>query len=199
MQKERDPDQLEPEQTLQEEKVEECCEECGEECDSADRSKATDAVEVSAAWKELNNKYLRLHAEFENFRRRTARESLEQAERSEWRVLEKILVVVDNFDRAIESGPGEDLQALFKGMKLIHEQFQGIVKGFGLEPVGAVGDDFDPHYHDALMKQPSEEQPEGALLAIFEKGYLAKGHVLRHAKVIVSAGSENNTQDCPKE
>lgn len=148
------------------------------------------SVEESAEWKELNSKYLRLYAEFENYRRRTARESIEQAERAEWRVLEKLLGVVDNFDRAIAGGAGEDPLALFKGMELIHGQFQELLAGFGLEPVGEVGEQFDPNLHDALMKQPSNEHPEGVLTAIFEKGYKAKAHILRHAKVVVSAGSE---------
>lgn len=156
-------------------------------------------VVESTEYQELNQKYLRLYAEFENFRRRSAREAIENVERAEWKVLEKLLGVVDNFDRAIESGAGEDAEALFKGMGLIYGQFKELLKGFGLEPIGAVGEQFDPNLHDALMNQPSKEQPEGALVAIFEKGYTAKGRVLRHAKVVVSAGTKENEQKSKKE
>lgn len=159
--------------------------------EAVEKSEPQGRADETSALTELNGKYLRLHAEFENFRRRTARESLEQGERAEWKVLEKLLTVVDNFDRAIDNGPGEEAEKLFKGMQLIHTQFREFLKGLGLESIGQVGDTFDPYLHDALMKQPSAEIPEGKIAAIFEKGYSAKGHVLRHAKVVVSAGTEN--------
>ncbi len=161
----------------------------------AAESPAAAKVEDSAEWKELHDKYLRLHAEFENYRRRTAREALEQAVVSEQKVLAAFLGVVDDFDRAIEGGEGQDAAAFFSGMKMIHGQFVRLLEGFGLEAVGAVGEKFDPALHEALMKQPSDEIGEDCIVAVFQKGYAAKGKVLRHAKVVVSAGKSEEKEN----
>ena len=161
----------------------------------AAESPAAAKVEDSAEWKELHDKYLRLHAEFENYRRRTAREALEQAVVSEQKVLAAFLGVVDDFDRAIEGGEGQDAAAFFSGMKMIHGQFVRLLEGFGLEAVGAVGEKFDPALHEALMKQPSDEVEEDCIVAVFQKGYAAKGKVLRHAKVVVSAGKSEEKEN----
>ncbi len=161
----------------------------------AAESPAAAKVEDSAEWKELHDKYLRLHAEFENYRRRTAREALEQAVVSEQKVLAAFLGVVDDFDRAIEGGEGQDAAAFFSGMKMIHGQFVRLLEGFGLEAVGAVGEKFDPALHEALMKQPSDEIEEDCIVAVFQKGYAAKGKVLRHAKVVVSAGKSEEKEN----
>ncbi len=181
-------------------------EERGEERLESDLEVAEEQIEAetpsvvdTAEYQELHQKYLRLYAEFENFRRRSAHEAIENIERAEWKVLEKLLGVVDNFERAIEGGAGEDAEALFKGMELIYGQFKELLKGFGLEPFGTVGEQFDPHLHDALMSQPSDEQPEGCVVSIFERGYAAKGRVLRHAKVVVSTGACESEQESEKE
>ena len=161
----------------------------------AAESPAAPKVEETAEWKELHDKYLRLHAEFENYRRRTAREALEQAVVSEQKVLAAFLGVVDDFDRAIEGGEGQDAAAFFSGMKMIHGQFVRLLEGFGLEAVGAVGEKFDPALHEALMKQPSDEVEEDCIVAVFQKGYTARGKVLRHAKVVVSAGKSEEEEN----
>ena len=161
----------------------------------AAESPAAAKVEDSAEWKELHDKYRRLHAEFENYRRRTAREALEQAVVSEQKVLAAFLGVVDDFDRAIEGGEGQDAAAFFSGMKMIHGQFVRLLEGFGLEAVGTVGEKFDPALHEALMKQPSDEIEEDCIVAVFQKGYAAKGKVLRHAKVVVSAGKSEEKEN----
>ena len=171
----------------------------GASAGEAAESPAAAKVEDSAEWKELHDKYLRLHAEFENYRRRTAREALEQAVVSEQKVLAAFLGVVDDFDRAIEGGEGQDAAAFFSGMKMIHGQFVRLLEGFGLEAVGAVGEKFDPALHEALMKQPSDEIGEDCIVAVFQKGYAAKGKVLRHAKVVVSAGKSEEENNNSKE
>ncbi len=156
-------------------------------------------VESLPEWTELHDKYLRLHAEFENYRRRTARESLEQARRGEFKVLGSLLGVVDDFDRAIEGGEGQEAQAFFAGMKMIHDRFNRLLADFGLKTVGAVGDKFDPELHEALMKQPSDSVEEDRIVAVFEKGYAAGDRILRHAKVVVSAGKSEEENNNSKE
>ena len=156
-------------------------------------------VESLPEWAELHDKYLRLHAEFENYRRRTARESLEQARRGEFKVLGSLLGVVDDFDRAIEGGEGQEAQAFFAGMKMIHDRFNRLLADFGLKTVGAVGDKFDPELHEALMKQPSDSVEEDRIVAVFEKGYAAGDRILRHAKVVVSAGKSEEENNNSKE
>jgi len=156
-------------------------------------------VESLPEWTELHDKYLRLHAEFENYRRRTARESLEQARRGEFKVLGSLLGVVDDFDRAIEGGEGQEAQAFFAGIKMIHDRFNRLLADFGLKTVGAVGDKFDPELHEALMKQPSDSVEEDRIVAVFEKGYAAGDRILRHAKVVVSAGKSEEENNNSKE
>ena len=170
-----------------------------ESAGEAAESPAAAKVEDSAEWKELHDKYLRLHAEFENYRRRTARESLEQARRGEFKVLGSLLGVVDDFDRAIEGGEGQEAQAFFAGMKMIHDRFNRLLADFGLKTVGAVGDKFDPELHEALMKQPSDSVEEDRIVAVFEKGYAAGDRILRHAKVVVSAGKSEEENNNSKE
>ena len=148
--------------------------------------KATETVE----FKDLNNKYLRLHAEFDNYRRRTARENLELVERANAKVLTELCEVIENFDRALETEAGSEAHEDFvKGVSLIAEQFGGILKNHGLEVINPEGLAFDPNQHEAMMQQPSEDIAADHVLQVFQKGYKVKEKVIRHAKVIVSAGA----------
>lgn len=147
-------------------------------------------VTETEEYQEMNNKYLRLHAEFDNYRRRTARENLELVERANAKVLSDLCEVVENFDRAIETEAGAEAHEDFvKGIRLIADQFNGILKNHGLEVINPEGLAFDPNEHEAMMQQPSEDVEPDHVLQVFQKGYKVKDKVIRHAKVIVSAGS----------
>jgi len=137
------------------------------------------------------DKYLRLFAEFENYRTRSAKEQLELISTANGKLLTKLSEVKDNFDRAFaEENKTGDLAAFEKGMKLIQEQFDKILAEFGLETIDPAGEVFDPNLHEALMKQPSETIPEGNVIQVFQKGYKIKNKLLKTAKVVVSAGKE---------
>ncbi len=139
--------------------------------------------------KVAQDKYLRLHAEFDNYRRRTAREQLELIETANGKLLEKLSEVQDNFERAFaEENKTGNLEAFEKGMQLIHEQFRRVLGDAGLEQIDPIGQEFDPNHHEAFLKQPSESIPEGHVIQVFQKGYRIKNKLLKTAKVVVSAG-----------
>lgn len=132
---------------------------------------------------------LRLMAEFDNFRRRTAKEQLDLIETANAKLLEKLSEVLDNFERAFAAeNKASDLEAFEKGMQLIHTQFAKTLTDAGLEQIDPAGKEFDPNCQEALMQQPSDEIPEGHVVTVFQKGYKLKGKILKTAKVIVSSG-----------
>lgn len=185
--------ELNEEETLQEQIQEESTENSEETQENSETQESTGEtfdVKSSEEYSDLNNKYLRLHAEFDNYRRRTARENLELIERANAKILAELCEVLENFDRALETESGaESHEEFLKGVNLISGQFSGILKDFGLEIINPEGAAFDPNEHEALMQQPSEEIEADHVLQVFQKGYKVKDKVIRHAKVIVSAGA----------
>jgi len=138
---------------------------------------------------ESNDRFVRLMAEFENFRRRNAKEQLELIETANGKLLEKLSEVQDNFERAFAAeNKAKDLEAFEKGMQMIYNQFAKVLTDAGLEQIDPTGKEFDPNLHEALMQQPSETIPEGHVVTVFQKGYKLKNKILKTAKVIVSSG-----------
>ena len=138
---------------------------------------------------DATDRNLRLMAEFDNYRRRTAKEQLELIETANGKLLEKLSEVQDNFERAFASeNKAQDLEAFEKGMQMIYNQFAKILTDAGLEQIDPTGAEFDPNMHEALMQQPSETVPEGHVVTVFQKGYKLKDKILKTAKVIVSSG-----------
>ena len=161
--------------------------------DAAEQSAEPAAEDPTAALKaalaEANDRNLRLMAEFDNFRRRSAKEQLELIETANGKLLEKLSEVQDNFERAFASeNKAQDLEAFEKGMQMIYNQFAKILTDAGLEQIDPTGAEFDPNCHEALMQQPSETIPEGHVVTVFQKGYKLKNKILKTAKVIVSSG-----------
>ena len=147
----------------------------------------TEALKQQLA--DANDRNLRLMAEFDNFRRRSAKEQLELIETANGKLLEKLSEVQDNFERAFASeNKAQDLEAFEKGMQMIYNQFAKILTDAGLEQIDPTGAEFDPNMHEALMQQPSETVPEGHVVTVFQKGYKLKNKILKTAKVIVSSG-----------
>ena len=147
----------------------------------------TEALKQQLA--DANDRNLRLMAEFDNYRRRTAKEQLELIETANGKLLEKLSEVQDNFERAFASeNKAQDLEAFEKGMQMIYNQFAKILTDAGLEQIDPTGAEFDPNCHEALMQQPSETVPEGHVVTVFQKGYKLKKKILKTAKVIVSSG-----------
>jgi len=162
------------------------------EKDSTQTESASETSEIDSIKAELiaaQDRNLRLMAEFDNFRRRTAKEQLDLIETANAKLLEKLSEVLDNFERAFAAeNKANDLEAFEKGMQLIHTQFAKTLTDAGLEQIDPVGQEFDPNCQEALMQQPSEEIPEGHVVTVFQKGYRLKGKILKTAKVIVSSG-----------
>ena len=160
------------------------------EAPAQDTSEAPSAEEVlKQQLAEANDRNLRLMAEFDNFRRRSAKEQLELIETANGKLLEKLSEVQDNFERAFASeNKAKDLEAFEKGMQMIYNQFAKILTDAGLEQIDPTGAEFDPNCHEALMQQPSETIPEGHVVTVFQKGYKLKNKILKTAKVIVSSG-----------
>ena len=155
----------------------------------ASTSSATETAALKAALADANDRNLRLMAEFDNYRRRTAKEQLELIETANGKLLEKLSEVQDNFERAFASeNKAQDLEAFEKGMQMIYNQFAKILTDAGLEQIDPTGAEFDPNCHEALMQQPSETIPEGHVVTVFQKGYKLKNKILKTAKVIVSSG-----------
>ncbi len=157
---------------------------------SAEPAAAPDPTEIlKQQLAEANDRNLRLMAEFENFRRRSAKEQLELIEVANGKLLEKLSEVQDNFERAFASeNKAKDLDAFEKGMQMIYNQFAKVLTDAGLEQIDPTGKEFDPNLHEALMQQPSDTIPEGHVVTVFQKGYKLKNKILKTAKVIVSSG-----------
>jgi molecular chaperone GrpE len=145
---------------------------------------------LEAELAELKDKNLRLYAEFDNFRRRTAKESFEMMVTANAKLIEKLTDVLDNFNRAFDPQNKASAEDFEKGMKLIFGRFKDILDGEGLEEIDPSGTEFDPNLHEALLQQPSDTVPENHVIQTVSKGYKLKSKILKHAKVIVSKGKD---------
>jgi molecular chaperone GrpE len=165
-----------------------CC--GGGKCGSQETEKAPELV-LKTQYDELHNKYIRLYSEFENFRNRTQREKADLIETANANLLEKMCEVKENFDRAFHpDNKAADAEAFEKGMKLIREHFDKVLKDSGLEIMDPSGEEFDPNIHEAFMQQSSDSIAENHVITVFQKGYKIKNKIIRTAKVIVSSGKE---------
>jgi len=137
------------------------------------------------------DKYLRLMAEFDNYKRRNVREQMRTIETANEHLLQQLIEVRENFERALkpQDAAAAPADALVSGMKLIFGKFDEILKKNGLEPFAVPGDVFDPQLHDALMRRPHESIAEGHIAEIYEKGYRLKDKIIRHARVVISDGA----------
>ena len=157
-------------------------------CDCEKAAKEVEELKLQTA--EMNDRYIRLMAEFDNYKKRIGREYERQVESANEKLMVEMVDVRENFERAIRSGTtGADESTIFEGMKLIFGKFDSVLSRNGLEPFGVVGDIFDPQIHDALMNIPKEDVPEDHIAEIYERGYKIKSKVIKHAKVIVSTGA----------
>ena len=145
------------------------------------------AAALEAELKEKSDRILRLQADFENFRRRTAKEKEELAAVITQNILGDLLPLLDNFERAmaVEQTDGEAFQ---KGAEMIFTQLREVLDKHGLQSIEAEGQTFDPNFHQAVMRVEDSDAPDGTITQVLQKGYQAKGRVIRPAMVQV-AGS----------
>ncbi len=138
---------------------------------------------------ELKDKYLRLYADFENFRRRTAKEKLEMISGASADMLKSILPVVDDFERAkVSFDSSTEIEALKEGVDLIYTKLYKTLEGKGLKPMVSKGEPFDVEIHESIAQFPApSDDLKGKVIDEIEKGYYLNDKVIRYAKVIVGA------------
>ena len=136
---------------------------------------------------ELTDRVKRQMAEFDNFRNRTEKEKASMYEIGAREIIEKILPVVDNFERGLAAVPEEEKDSPFAdGMTKIYKQMMTVFEEMGVKAIDAVGEEFNPDYHNAVMHVEDEEAGENVVVEEFQKGYLYKDHVVRHSMVKVA-------------
>jgi len=140
---------------------------------------------------ELKDKLLRGQAEWDNSRKRIERTKDEAVRYAGEALLEKLLPVLDNFEMGMQAAKSAtDAKAISQGFEMVLAQFQQVLREAGVEPVEAVGQPFDPHRHEALGHQDSEDHPEGHVISQTRKGYKLKDRLLRPASVFVARTPE---------
>lgn len=131
-------------------------------------------------------KYTRLLAEFDNMRARNEKENSEMADKGSMETMKKILPVIDNLERALETVPAEDKTPFEEGVQKIYKQLMDTLEGIGIVPMDAVDKEFDPTYHNAVIHVEDENLGENIVVEEMQKGYMYKEAVLRHAMVKVA-------------
>ncbi len=131
-------------------------------------------------------KYLRLMAEFQNYKKRVAKEKTDIHSYANEKIVTELLEVLDNFERALASETSVEAEGYAQGMKLIFDQLLGVLTKSGLEEVKALGEDFDPNLHNAVMTSDSDEYDSNKVCNVLQKGYSLNGRVIRPAMVTVA-------------
>ena len=135
---------------------------------------------------ELNDKLKRQMAEFDNFRKRTEKEKTQMFDMGAKTIIEKILPVIDNFERGFTTVDEADKDDAFvSGMDMVYKQLMTELESAGVKPIEAVGKEFDPEFHNAVMQVESEEYESGIIAQELQKGYTYKDTVVRHSMVAV--------------
>lgn len=133
----------------------------------------------------LQDRLLRTAAEFDNYRKRVERERRDLADYMKADILAEILPIVDNFERALQA-PSSDIDSLRKGVELIHKQMHDFLRKRGVTPIEALGADFDPNFHQAVIHETSPSHREGEVIEELQRGYMLGDKLLRPAMVKVA-------------
>ncbi len=187
------------EETLNEEASEEMAEEmpeaegpCEEQDCPEEEAEETEAETEEAAEEtsgeedeELQTKYLRLMADFQNFKRRTEKDKSDIYARANESIVTELLTVADNFERALSEENTAD-ENFVKGMQLIFDQFNGVLQKFGVAEIEAEGVEFDPNFHNAVMMEDTDKVESGQVSEVLQKGYTLNGRVIRPSMVKVA-------------
>jgi molecular chaperone GrpE len=148
-----------------------------------------DSSDAASELANANDRLLRLQAEMQNLRNRTSREIADERKYAALPVVQDLLPVVDNIDRAIEAAEkAGEAENLLAGFRLVKQQLHTLLSRNQCEPIEADGQVFDPHFHQAILQQPSAEVPAGKVMLVTQTGYKLHDRVVRPAQVIVSAG-----------
>ena len=166
----------------------------GEAADEAEKEEAKGdeaqkaEEEAKKAEEAESERYMRLMAEFQNFKKRVSREKSDIHAYANEKIVGNLLPVLDNFERALET-EGGDIEAYAKGMQLIFEQLKKALENAGLEEIKAMDETFDPNVHNAVMTESLEEKEDGTVTKVLQKGYKLKDKVIRPSMVAVNKKS----------
>ena len=153
---------------------------------AADAASASDIETLTRERDEHYDRLLRTTAEFDNYRKRVERERREQGDRAVVGLLEELLLVVDDFDLALTVDAGEGGAPYRKGVELIHAKLHDMLRKQGVTAIEALGEDFDPNVHQAVMHEPSADHREGEVIGELRKGYMLNDRLLRPSMVKVA-------------
>ena len=154
--------------------------------DNASEATAEDNSKKAEAEENGDAKYLRLMAEFQNYKKRVAKEKSDIHSYANEKIVTELLEVLDNFERALATDNSTDVEGYAQGMKLIFDQLLGVLTKSGLVEVKALGEEFDPNMHNAVMTTDSEEYDSNKVCNVLQKGYTLNGKVIRPSMVTVA-------------
>ncbi len=135
---------------------------------------------------DYKDKYLRLNAEFQNYRRRTEKEKNDIYKFGSEKIIKDILPILDNFERALSTSQENSEDSIKDGIEMIYKQFIDVLKKHGVEEIESIGKEFDPMLHHAVMQDESEESEPNTIIEVFQKGYMLHSKVIRPSMVKVS-------------
>ena len=159
------------------------------EAPPAEQSPSVDAAQLRQERDDYYDRLLRKTAEFDNYRKRTDRERQQLADAAAADLLEELLPLVDDMERALKADLGTDAtDAMRKGVELIHKQLLETLRKRGVKPIESLGADFDPHFHMAVTHEPADGHREGEVVEEFRRGYMLGDRLLRPAMVKVAKG-----------
>lgn len=176
------------ESSQEQEILKEAEQEVEEETAAPEEQKAEETSEASAAEAkaaQLKDQLLRTMAEFDNYRKRTTKEKEQIFNRGVSYVVESILPVIDNFERALAAAKDRD-DNFVKGVEMTHSQMLSALKNLGVEQMDVLGKPFDPHFHDAMQHIDDEQYGENEIVEVFQKGYMLGDQVIRPSLVKVA-------------
>lgn len=158
-----------------------------EAAENSEESHDSDLDKLQAEYDKLNNQYIRLAADFDNYRKRQAQERESLLKYGAEDTLKKLIDVLDNFDRGEKAiADIEDCEKVKESFNLVHKQLTDALAKVGLEVIQCMGEEFDPNFHEAVMQTPTSEHPEHTIIAELQKGYKLGDRVLRPALVNVA-------------
>lgn len=154
--------------------------------DNASEAAAEDNSKKAETEENGDTKYLRLMAEFQNYKKRVAKEKSDIHAYANEKIVTELLEVLDNFERALATDNSTDVEGYAQGMKLIFDQLLGVLTKSGLVEVNALGEEFDPNMHNAVMTADSEEYDSNKVCSVLQKGYTLNGKIIRPSMVTVA-------------
>jgi len=171
--------------------------ECGK-CGEDEEDIAAKLAAAEAAEKESYDRFLRVSADFENYKKRSSREMSEFRKYANESLIRDLLPIVDNLERAIVSASDhKDIDSFVEGVNLTFNEVMKVLERFSVKPIDAVGMPFDPTYHQAVMQEPDDDKPENTIIRELQKGYTIHDRLLRPTMVVVSkpGKTDNDRQE----